>query len=155
DKFLGAVKRGRERLQERSQESVVAGVGSADGSQWARRTAVTARTASSWSAPFNAVAWAAALVALALTAWNLTASGMRGMDSGPGTDLGGLGWYLGIWVTMMAAMMLPSVAPMVLFFARVSQEREILRARHLPTWLFVAAYFVVWTAYGLAGYALY
>jgi F0F1-type ATP synthase membrane subunit b/b' len=27
DKFLGAVKRGRERLQERSQESVVAGVG--------------------------------------------------------------------------------------------------------------------------------
>ena len=27
DKFLGAVKRGRERLHERSQESVVAGVG--------------------------------------------------------------------------------------------------------------------------------
>ena len=30
DKFLGAVKRGRERLQERSQESVVAGVGATD-----------------------------------------------------------------------------------------------------------------------------
>ena len=30
DKFLGAVKRGRERLQERSQESVVAGVGASD-----------------------------------------------------------------------------------------------------------------------------
>ena len=30
DKFLGAVKRGRERLQERSQESVVAGVASND-----------------------------------------------------------------------------------------------------------------------------
>src|SRR6266540_932039 len=30
DKFLGAVKRGRERLQERSQESVVAGVGADD-----------------------------------------------------------------------------------------------------------------------------
>src|SRR5438477_582058 len=30
---------------------------------------------------------------------------MRGMDAGPGTDLGGLGWYVGIWVTMMAALM--------------------------------------------------
>ena len=30
DKFLGAVKRGRERLHERSQETVVAGVGRAD-----------------------------------------------------------------------------------------------------------------------------
>jgi predicted metal-binding membrane protein len=31
------------------------------------------------------------------------------MDAGPGTDLGGLlGWYLGIWVTMTAAMMLLS-----------------------------------------------
>ena len=48
---------------------------------------------------------------------------MRGMDAGPGTDLGALGWYVGIWVTMMAAMMLPSVAPMVLIFARVSGER--------------------------------
>ena len=33
DKFLGAVKRGRERLQERSQESVVAGVGASDDEQ--------------------------------------------------------------------------------------------------------------------------
>src|SRR5436309_1976214 len=42
---------------------------------------------------------------------------MRGMDMGPGTDLGGLGWFLGIWVTMMAAMMLPSALPVVLLFA--------------------------------------
>src|SRR6266704_411877 len=32
DKFLGAVKRGRERLHERSQETVVAGIGPTDGS---------------------------------------------------------------------------------------------------------------------------
>ena len=41
----------------------------------------------------------------------VTVDRMRGMDDGPGTDLGGLGWYLGIWVTMTAAMMLPSAAP--------------------------------------------
>src|SRR5262249_26133136 len=51
------------------------------------------------------------LVAGAAAAWAVTVERMRGMDSGPGTALGGLGWYLGIWVTMTAAMMLPSVAP--------------------------------------------
>ena len=66
---------------------------------------------------------AAALLGLTLAAWILTFDRMRGMDAGPGTDLGGLGWFLGIWVTMMAAMMLQSVAPMVLAFARVTKER--------------------------------
>src|SRR5262245_66218494 len=51
------------------------------------------------------------LFAGATAAWAVTVERMRGMDAGPGTDLGGLGWYLGIWVTMTAAMMLPSAAP--------------------------------------------
>jgi hypothetical protein len=51
------------------------------------------------------------LFAGAAAAWVVTVDRMRGMDAGPGTDLGGLGWYLGIWVTMTAAMMLPSAAP--------------------------------------------
>ena len=66
---------------------------------------------------------AAGLLGLTLVAWILVFDRMRGMDAGPGTDLGGLGWFIGIWVTMMAAMMLPSVAPMVLAFARVTKER--------------------------------
>src|SRR5919206_4154347 len=44
------------------------------------------------------------LLAGAALAWAVTVERMRGMDAGPGTDLGGLGWYLGIWVTMTAAM---------------------------------------------------
>jgi predicted metal-binding membrane protein len=44
---------------------------------------------------------------------------MGGMDAGPGTELGGLGWFAVVWVTMMAAMMFPSIAPMVLAQARV------------------------------------
>jgi hypothetical protein len=35
------------------------------------------------------------LVAGAVAAWAVTVDRMRGMDAGPGTDLGGLGWYLG------------------------------------------------------------
>jgi predicted metal-binding membrane protein len=87
------------------------------------------------------------LVAGSAVAWAFTVERMRGMDAGPGTDLGGLGWYLGIWVTMTAAMMLPSAAPTATHVARL--------ARRSPTVFFVAGYLAVWTAYGLAAYGLY
>jgi len=87
------------------------------------------------------------LSGLVVAAWAVTVERMQGMDAGPGTDLGGLGWYLGIWVTMTAAMMLPSEAPAALLLARLR--------RGLPTFLFVAGYLTVWTAYGLAAYALF
>ena len=77
-----------------------------------------------------------ALLVAALVTWLVTVSRMRGMDAGPGTDLGGLGWFVGIWVTMMAAMMLPSAAPMVLLFHRVSRERARRGQAYVPTWMF-------------------
>src|SRR5438093_3502559 len=87
------------------------------------------------------------LVAGAVSAWAVTIDRMRGMDTGPGTDLGGLGWYLGIWVTMTAAMMLPSAAPTPRHVARL--------ACRVPTLLFTAGYLAVWTGYGLLAYALF
>lgn len=87
------------------------------------------------------------LFGAAAVAWAVTLERMRGMDAGPGTDLGGLGWYLGIWVTMTAAMMLPSAAPAAAVVARVS--------RGLPTIAFLAGYLAVWTAFGLAAYGLF
>jgi predicted metal-binding membrane protein len=89
------------------------------------------------------------LLAGAAVAWAVTLERMRGMDSGPGTDLGGLGWYLGIWVTMTAAMMLPSAAPAAGHVARVARRVQA------PTALFVAGYLAVWTAYGLAAYGVF
>src|SRR5829696_4597095 len=92
----------------------------------------------------------------ALVSVVVTFARMRGMDAGPGTDLGGLGWFIGIWVTMMAAMMLPSVSPMVLAFARVSRERASRgHAAFVPTWVFLAGYLVAWTAYGLLAYGVF
>jgi predicted metal-binding membrane protein len=85
------------------------------------------------------------LAAGAAVAWAVTVDRMRGMDDGPGTDLGGLGWYLGIWVTMTAAMMLPSVAPAARHVAR----------RGVPTVLFAAGYLAVWTGYGLLAYGVF
>lgn len=71
------------------------------------------------------------------------------MDAGPGTDLGALGWFVGVWVTMTAAMMLPSAAPMTLLYARTAGGRLE------RTLLFLAGYLVVWTAYGLAAYGVF
>ncbi|MGZ4310262.1 MAG: DUF2182 domain-containing protein [Gaiellaceae bacterium] len=87
------------------------------------------------------------LLGAALAAWIVTVQRMRGMDAGPGTDLGGLGWFLGIWVTMTAAMMLPSAAPTVLVYAHFSRSRR--------AGMFVAGYLVAWTLYGLAAYGAY
>jgi predicted metal-binding membrane protein len=89
----------------------------------------------------------AVLLGAALAAWIVTLQRMRGMDAGPGTDLGALGWYLGIWVTMMAAMMLPSEVPAVVIFARTRGDRQTVG--------FVLGYLLAWTAFGLAAYAAY
>jgi hypothetical protein len=55
----------------------------------------------------------ALLLAVAAMTWALTHRRMAGMDAGPGSDLGGPGWFAATWALMMAPMMLPAVAPMV------------------------------------------
>ena len=47
----------------------------------------------------------AGLLLTAAVAWWWTVKRMAGMDAGPGTELGTLGWFTGSWVVMMAAMM--------------------------------------------------
>jgi predicted metal-binding membrane protein len=90
------------------------------------------------------------LFVLAGLAWWATVSQMAGMDAGPGTDLGALGWFIGVWVVMMAAMMFPSVAPTVALYARLTRLRNPVRPL-----LFAFAYLVVWAAVGLLSYGLF
>jgi len=89
------------------------------------------------------------LFALAGVGWWWTAIQMRGMDTGPWSALGGFGWFLGVWVVMMAAMMLPSVAPTVALFSRMTRDRSAV----LPL-VFVAGYLLTWAAAGLAAFAV-
>jgi predicted metal-binding membrane protein len=98
------------------------------------------------------------LFGLAATAWTLTARTMRGMDMGPGTDLGSLSFYVGAWVVMMAAMMFPSISPMVRTYALVQRSRYSRRGLGEPTvaiGTFVAGYLLTWTAFGLLAYAVF
>jgi predicted metal-binding membrane protein len=99
----------------------------------------------------------ALLLALAVIAWLVTDGQMSGMDAGPGTDPGKLGFFLGAWVVMMAAMMFPSIAPMVVMHVRIQEGRKA-RGQSAPvgaTFLFVAGYLLTWAAAGLVGYALF
>ncbi len=95
------------------------------------------------------------LVALAALAWAVTGEQMSGMDAGPGTDPGTLGFFLGVWVVMMAAMMFPSIVPMVVMYARIQEGRrgQGQAAAAAATAIFVGGYLVAWTAAGLLGYA--
>src|SRR5919204_3098548 len=97
-----------------------------------------------------------ALVVLAGLAWWSTGVRMSGMDAGPGTDPGALGFYVTTWVVMMAAMMFPSIAPMVLMYAGLQRGR---REKGMPvqwgaTPAFVAGYLLLWGAVGLVGFGV-
>jgi len=101
-------------------------------------------------------ALAGALLMLAGVAWIATDLRMAGMDAGPGTNPGALGFYISTWVVMMAAMMLPAITPMVLAFRDLQHERRGHRrsSNAGDTGLFIFGYLAVWTAAGLIGYAL-
>jgi predicted metal-binding membrane protein len=103
------------------------------------------------------IALIALLLLLAAVGWAVTDDRMEGMDAGPGTDLGTLGFYVTAWVVMMAAMMFPSIAPMVIVYARVQQSRAERGRAALPRgiFLFVGGYLLAWTGFGLAAYALF
>jgi predicted metal-binding membrane protein len=93
------------------------------------------------------------LVVLAGAAWLATGLRMAGMDAGPGTDPGTFGFYTSTWVVMMAAMMFPSIAPVVVTHRWL---HRLARGRGRQTWastIFVIGYLAIWGAAGVVGYA--
>ena len=91
----------------------------------------------------------ALLFGLAALGWWWTIDQMQGMDDGPWTGLGSLGWFLGAWLVMMGAMMLPSVAPTIALYARMTRARSLFSPL-----LFSVGYLVTWGAAGLLAFAL-
>jgi predicted metal-binding membrane protein len=89
----------------------------------------------------------ALLFALAAVGWWSTVDRMQGMDDGPWTALGAFGWFLGVWVVMMAAMMFPSLAPTVALYARMTRDR-------IAPLVFTGGYLVAWAGAGAAAFAV-
>src|SRR5438132_12484564 len=104
----------------------------------ARKSARTAATAAALTATLG----------LAAGSWVVAVRQMNGMDMGVASQLGSFAFFVALWVTMMAAMMLPGAAPAVLRRALASG-----RVRAVP--LFVGSYLAVWTLVGVPVYALY
>jgi predicted metal-binding membrane protein len=90
----------------------------------------------------------AAILGLAAASWVVAVRQMHGMDMGVETDLGSLGFFVAAWVPMMAAMMLPGAVP-------AAVESVGGDDRMGGAFVFAASYLAVWTAVGLAVYALY
>jgi predicted metal-binding membrane protein len=87
-------------------------------------------------------------VALAAACWFASMWQMRGMDMGAATSLGSPASFIEIWISMMAAMMLPAALPAVLAFVRAD-------SRLVAGLWFVASYLGVWLVFGVAAYGLY
>ncbi len=99
-----------------------------------------------------AVPWIA-LAALAAGAWAVTIILARAMGNGPGTMGLALLPFLGLWVLMMAAMMLPSVAPVAVLWARLISGASAGFGRAARMSLFLGGYLLVWAAFGAVAFA--
>ena len=85
----------------------------------------------------------AAIAWVAIIAWSQSGEAMSGTVGLP------LPAFLVAWTVMMAAMMLPSVAPVASLYARSISGRRPLRLM-----LFTSGYLVVWASAGILAFAL-
>ncbi|MEW2412854.1 DUF2182 domain-containing protein [Streptomyces sp. NPDC046866] len=92
------------------------------------------------------------IVLIAAPAWVFTVAQSRGTGIGPGTMGMALPLFLLLWLSMMAAMMLPSAAPVALTWSRGIARRSRGARRALRTAGFLSGYLIAWTAYGLLAY---
>jgi predicted metal-binding membrane protein len=109
----------------------------------------------------------AALFAVITMAWVWilfgAGTGMSAMEmlAGPGADgMAGMMapavWTVGyacimfsMWWVMMAAMMLPSAAPILLLFARINRKQKAAGRPFIPTGIFASGYLVAWGGFSL------
>ena len=92
---------------------------------------------------------ATALLLVAGVAWPLAVREALGMGNGPGTMGLGVAGFFGMWALMMAAMMLPSVAPVASLYSRTIATRRAVRLL-----AFASGYLAVWIATGIPAFLL-
>src|SRR6267142_4736104 len=91
--------------------------------------------------------------AAATIVWCTSMSAMDGMPMPEQTWTGAAGSFLGMWVVMMVAMMLPSLVPTLWRYRQAVRRMGESRLGGLTALLGIA-YFSVWTVFGVAAFAL-
>jgi predicted metal-binding membrane protein len=94
-----------------------------------------------------------AVTAFAAVAWVVTVILARKMGNGPGTMGLALAPFLGLWVVMMAAMMLPSVAPVAVLWTRLISGASAGAGRVMRMSAFLTGYLLTWAAIGAVAFA--
>ena len=94
-----------------------------------------------------------AVAALAAVAWVVTVTLARDMGNGPGTMGLALLPFLGLWAVMMAAMMLPSVAPVAVLWTRLISGASAGLGRVARMGMFLGGYLLAWAAVGAVAFA--
>lgn len=98
-----------------------------------------------------AILFSLALVTVA--SWFVVVRQANGSMESMGLTIGMGAWiFLATWVAMMAAMMFPAAAPMIVTFARIHAGKRERAEPFVPTWVFVAGYLAVWTVAGAIAY---
>ena len=129
-------------------------------------TSTTRAERASRQAFFGVSALLFAASAAATVAWSNSMSAMDGMPM-PGGWTMSMAWmrmpeqtwtgaaasFVGMWIVMMAAMMLPSLVPMLLRYRKAVGGTGETRLGRL-TALAGVGYFVVWAAFGIAVFPL-
>ena len=116
--------------------------------RWTDTTPAHASAAMTRGSPAATAAALTPTLGLAAASWVVAARQMNGMDMGAATELGSFGFFAALWVSMMAAMMLPGAASAVVRHVHAS-------GRVLAGPLFVGSYLAVWTLVGVAVYVVY
>jgi predicted metal-binding membrane protein len=75
------------------------------------------------------------------------------MGNGPGTMGMGLAAFMPMWVAMMAAMMLPAIAPLGSMYLRSARTNSRGVTSNLHVVSLTAGYLAVWAAFGVAAFA--
>ncbi len=89
----------------------------------------------------------------ALLIWQSVAMNSQAMGMGLTMGMSAV-LFIAIWVVMMIAMMFPTAAPMILMFTAVYAGKRQKSQAFVPTWVFVGAYLLIWTLFGVVAYSL-
>src|SRR5262249_17485857 len=93
-----------------------------------------------------------ALLAMTVLAWIVTLEQVQAMGNGAGTMGMSLAAFVAMWTAMVAAMMLPSTAPVAILWTRAILRQRWSVVAYCRIALFVSGYLLAWAFAGVLAF---